>query len=136
MPASIAQLAAQLESVVDRWSQLVSPDETYRATVNALLQALSTAVLGFDDRFLEMMKRIDAASPGTASAVSTDDLRALIAPLVADAVSATFGKLEAAVQAQPEVANTGSGAAPEAPVAQPASDGAAQPPVAAGTAPL
>ena len=64
-------------------------------------------------------------------AAMVDEINKLATRIEALESAATHG----AADAQPEVANTGSGAAPVDPAVNQASDSATQPPVAAGTTP-
>lgn len=100
--AKLRTLAETLDNIQELWTQMIDPERLMRETTAEIVKELVSEVLGFDDRFLEMMQRIDSL----------------------------------ASSAQPAVAsNTGSGAAPIAPEDHTASDGSAQPPADAGTAP-
>lgn len=128
--ATLADLMGAITDIQNRGGELVDPAAAMQSAQVALLQQLVTDVAA-----------LQSAAPAAAETAAQPNSFTveMVQELVQQAVSAAFGKLEAAVeQAQPAVAeenNTGSGAAPVAPDAHPASDSAALPPAAAGTAP-
>jgi hypothetical protein len=92
------------------------------------MSAIEQLIAGLKDTIARGHSIADAES------VIRGTLQALVLEL-ANGLIALEQRIANLESSQPEVDNAGSGAAPEAPVAQPASDGAAQPPTAAGTAP-
>lgn len=139
--ATLQQLMAQITGIQQRGVNLVDPMTSMQQAQIALLAQLVADVTALQG---------DKPGESTAGAVSMADVEQYFAKAIAalppsvtpdhvqemvtEAVSAAFGKLESAV-AQPEVANTGSGAAPVAPMDSPASNSASLTPDAAGTAP-
>jgi hypothetical protein len=124
---TLAALMGAITDIQNRGSEMVDPASAMAAAQTALLQGLVDAV-----------QALQSAAPAatTVTGPSAEELQ----NMVAEAVSAAFGKLESAAtpaaEAQPEVAqNTGSGAAPQAPASAPASESASPTPDAAGTAP-
>jgi hypothetical protein len=131
--ATLEQLLAQIQSAQNSGTTMADPDAVVAQAQMQLLEALVAAVTT-----LQSAAPSAAAASVTSVLPTNEQLEALIQPmlqpLVSEAISTAFGRLENL--AQPEVAqNTGSGAAPEPPSATAASNGATEPPVAAGTAP-
>lgn len=124
MGANLQQLLDQITQIQSRGSELVDPAGSMQMAQTALLAQLVAEVTA-----------LQSATPVAASAGLTQEQ---VQEMVAEAVSAAFGKLESAAgspaaEAQPAVAqNTGSGAAPVDP--SPATGSASPTPDAAGTA--
>lgn len=125
MSTTLEQLSAGLDDLLNRWGDLVNPQETFRNTVIATLR--------------ELCAQVGGAPAAAAAAVSMVDVEQAIQAHL----SAALAKFESAASAtvaavaQPAVAETPAAvAAPVDPAATPASDSASSTPEAAGAAPI
>lgn len=129
--STLQQTLEQIQNAQNAGTTLADAGAVVTALQAQLFEQLVAAVTA--------LQGATSATPDASAAATptTEQLQALIQPLVSEAITTAFGRLEnAASEAQPAVAqNTGSGAAPVAPSATAASDSASSTPGAAGTAP-